>query len=74
VAVAARIYLVGYLDVPAERCDAVLAALPYHIALTEVESGCISFSVTPDADIEGRLLVSEVFVDQAAFDVHQARA
>jgi len=73
-AVADRVYLVGYMDVPAERCDAVLAALPYHIALTEAESGCISFSVQPDPDIEGRLLVSEVFDDQAAFDAHQARA
>lgn len=72
-AAAARIYLVGHMDVPADRYEAVLAALPKHIALTEAESGCISFSVTPDPNIEGRLLVSEVFVDQAAFDAHQAR-
>lgn len=72
--VAACIYLAGFIDVPAERYQAVLAALPKHIALTEAESGCISFSVTPDPNIEGRLLVSEVFVDQAAFDAHQARA
>lgn len=71
--VAACIYLAGFIDVPAERYEAVLAALPKHIALTEAESGCISFSVTPDPNIEGRLLVSEVFVDQAAFDAHQAR-
>jgi quinol monooxygenase YgiN len=47
-----RVYLVGHMDVPAERCAAVLAALPKHIALTQAESGCISFSVTPAADIE----------------------
>ena len=68
-----RVYLVGYMDVPAERYEAVLAALPKHIALTKAESGCIRFSVTPDPEIAGRLIVSEVFIDQPAFDAHQTR-
>ncbi|HHC29105.1 MAG TPA: antibiotic biosynthesis monooxygenase, partial [Rhodobacterales bacterium] len=38
------------------------------------EPGCLSFEVTPDPAVEGRWQVAEVFVDQAAFDAHQARA
>jgi quinol monooxygenase YgiN len=68
-----RIFLDGYIDVPPDRLDAVTAALPAHIALTRAEPGCLSFSVEPDADIAGRFTVSEVFIDQAAFDAHQDR-
>ena len=68
-----KVYLNGYIDVPEERIDAVTAALPEHIALTEAEPGCISFSVEASADTPGRFLVAEVFVDQAAFDAHQTR-
>lgn len=69
-----RVYLDGYLDVPAERWGAVREALEDHIALTLQEPGCIKFQVVPCADIERRLLVSEIFEDQQAFEAHQARA
>lgn len=69
-----RVYLDGYLELPAERRAAVLAALPAHIALTRAEPGCLSFEVAPDPDNAERLLVAETFSDQAAFDAHQARA
>jgi quinol monooxygenase YgiN len=68
-----KIYLSGYLDVPAERWDAVMDALPKHIELTMAEAGCISFDVKPCPDTANRLLVAEAFEDQAAFDFHQAR-
>ena len=68
-----RVYLDGHIDVPADRLEAVKAALPQHIALTRAEVGCLKFEVVPSETVAGRLLVSEVFTDQAAFDVHQAR-
>ncbi|MHA1165610.1 MAG: putative quinol monooxygenase [Alphaproteobacteria bacterium] len=65
--------LTGYIDVPPERMDDIQAALPTHISLTRTEPGCLSFDVSPCPDVKGRFLVSEVFVDQQAFDAHQAR-
>ncbi len=54
------------------ECALVRQFLPDHIRLTRQEPGCISFEVTQSAD---PLIwtVEECFVDQAAFDVHQAR-
>lgn len=69
-----RVFLDGYLEMPADRRAAVLAALPDHVALTRAEPGCLSFEVNPDPDNALRLLVAETFIDQAAFDAHQARA
>lgn len=46
--------------------------LPQHIALTRQESGCLSFEVT-QSDDPLIWTVAEHFVDQAAFDAHQAR-
>jgi quinol monooxygenase YgiN len=68
------VLLDGTIDVPAERLAAVSAALPEHVRLTREEAGCLHFSVTGNADTPGRFDVSEVFIDQAAFDAHQARA
>ncbi len=69
-----HVYLDGYLDVPEERWDDVRDALAEHIALTHAEPGCIKFEVIPCPDVERRLLVSEIFQNQDAFDAHQARA
>lgn len=68
-----KIYLDGYLDIPAERQQAVMEALPLHVSLTLAEPGCLKFEVIESTEIAGRLLVSEIFVDQAAFEAHQAR-
>ena len=68
-----RVFLNGHIDVPQERLTAVREALPLHIDLTRAEPGCISFEVVEDDATPGRFLVSEVFVDQDAFDGHQAR-
>lgn len=68
-----NIYLDGHIDVPTERLADVTAALPAHVALTRAEAGCLSFNVTPCATVPGRFLVSEVFSDRTAFDVHQER-
>ena len=58
---------------PEERRQAVAEGLTEHIALSRSESGCIHFNVDPCPEVEGRYLVSESFVDQAAFDAHQTR-
>ncbi|MGB7285374.1 MAG: antibiotic biosynthesis monooxygenase [Salaquimonas sp.] len=68
------VLLIGYIDVPADRLAEVKEALRLHIDLTRKETGCIFFNVDPSDEIEGRFKVSEAFVDQAAFDAHQARA
>lgn len=69
-----RVLLDGYMEVPPDRAAAVTGALPDHIALTRAEPGCLAFDVVVDPSDSGRLLVSEVFADRAAFDAHQARA
>lgn len=71
---ALKVFLNGYIDVPNDRLEAVTSALPQHIALTLAEAGCISFEVVQNDAVPGRFMVSEVFVDQAAFDAHQERA
>ncbi|MBT2132070.1 putative quinol monooxygenase [Aliiroseovarius lamellibrachiae] len=68
-----KISLIGYIDVPADRYDAVAAALPRHIELTRQEPGCLSFDVTPDSTLSGRFNVSEMFTDRIAFEAHQTR-
>ncbi len=68
-----KISLIGFIDVPADRYDAVAAALPHHIELTRQEPGCLSFDVTPDRVIPGRFNVSEMFTDRVAFEAHQTR-
>jgi len=68
------IKLTGYIDIPAERLEAVKAALPIHIALTRAEPGNLTFEVTENPDNPLRFDVSETFTDQAAFDFHQTRA
>ncbi len=70
---AGQIRLVGHMQVPPARWQAVLSALPAHIAATRAEPGCLRFEVTPER-AAGRLLVEEVFADRVAFEAHQARA
>ncbi|CUJ88056.1 Antibiotic biosynthesis monooxygenase [Ruegeria denitrificans] len=68
-----KIYLRGFILVPADRLEQVRAALPRHIALTRAEPGCLSFEVAEDTEIAGRFNVSEVFENRTAFDAHQVR-
>lgn len=69
-----KVYLDGYLEVPADRIADVAAALPAHIALTRAEPGCLAFTVSQSPEIPTHFLVAEIFADQAAFDAHQQRA
>lgn len=51
---------------------ALLRHLPRHVELTRAEAGCLHFDVEPTEDPRV-WTVSGLFVDQAAFDAHQAR-
>lgn len=68
-----KVTLTGYIIVPDCDIETVRKALPIHIELTRQEPGCLIFKVTPDALNPGRFDVYEEFVDQAAFESHQAR-
>ncbi|MBB5751558.1 putative quinol monooxygenase [Prosthecomicrobium pneumaticum] len=67
------IHLDGHIDVPEERRAGVAAALAEHVALSRAEPGCLTFELRWSVDPPGRLLVSESFVDEAAFAAHQER-
>lgn len=47
--------------------------LKRHIQLTRAETGCLIFEVTQDPLNPCRFDVYEEFVDEAAFQAHQAR-
>ena len=68
------ITLQGMMDVPPDRWQAVLDALPDHVALTLAEPGCQRFEVTPDPQQPHRLQVREGFSDRAAYQAHQKRS
>ncbi len=69
-----KLRLQGYLEVPPERREQVRAALPLHMELTHAEPGCTAFEVTERPSRPGHFLVTECFVDRAAFEAHQDRA
>ncbi|WP_282166940.1 putative quinol monooxygenase [Shewanella japonica] len=68
-----RVRLTGYILVVDEDLSAVKQALPLHRKLTLAEPGCVSFEVLPDNKNPNKYNVDEVFTDQMAFEVHQAR-
>ena len=55
-----------------DEAAAVRRHLPEHVALTRAEPGCLRFEVEPTED-PLVWTVSELFVDRAAFEAHQAR-
>lgn len=67
------VILKGYVIVPSEDIDAVMAELPKHIENTRKEQGCLTFNVEPDRANLCQLNVYEEFVDEAAFSFHQER-
>ena len=65
--------LSGHVVVPDADIAIIKAHLPTHIRLSRAEAGCVSFNVCIDPENPNRYLVEEEFIDQAAFDTHQAR-
>ncbi|WP_228448158.1 putative quinol monooxygenase [Sulfurospirillum diekertiae] len=68
-----KITLQGFIVVPDSDLEVVNRELITHKNLTLKEAGCLTFTVTPDAVNPNKFNVYEEFVNQAAFDNHQAR-
>jgi len=68
-----KVILKGHIIVPSEDLETVKAALHQHIELTRAEAGCLLFNIELDNDNPNKFNVYEEFVNQAAFDMHQAR-
>lgn len=69
----AKVILQGFIIVPDSDLELVSCELVTHKDLTLKELGCLTFSVTPDESNRNKFNVYEEFVDQTAFDNHQAR-
>lgn len=68
-----KVVLEGFIIVPDLDLEIVKRELPKHTKLTLNESGCLTFKVTPDELNLNKFYVYEDFVNQTAFDKHQAR-
>ncbi|MGL4886522.1 MAG: putative quinol monooxygenase [Aeromonas veronii] len=68
-----KIILKGFIIIPPNDLAAVKDELDNHICLTRAETGCLTFKVTQDSLNPYRFYVYEEFVDEAAFQAHQAR-
>ena len=68
-----RVILKGFIIVPPNDLAAVKDELDNHIQLTRSETGCLIFKVNQDPLNPCRFDVYEDFVDEAAFQAHQAR-
>ena len=68
-----ELHLAGTLTATPERVGQVLDLLDDHIRLTRAEPGCLWFQIVQSRCNPCEFLVSERFVDRAAFEAHQAR-
>ena len=68
-----KIMLSGHILIPSENLEAVLAAMPSHIAASRAEPGCLVFDLNEDPNVPGRFNLYEEFVDGEAFEQHQQR-
>ncbi|HDZ8980775.1 putative quinol monooxygenase [Aeromonas veronii] len=68
-----KVILQGFIIVPLSELTTVKSELDAHICLTRAETGCLIFKVTQDALNPCRFDVYEEFVDETAFQAHQAR-
>lgn len=69
----AKIILQGFIVVPDSDLAVVKSELLIHKTLTLKEAGCLTFTVTQDENNPHKFSVYEEFVNQDAFDNHQAR-
>ena len=71
--VLAKVILEGFIVVPDSDLEIVKRELVTHKSLTLKEAGCLTFTVTPDKNNRNKFSVYEEFINQTAFDNHQAR-
>lgn len=69
-----RFYIRGYIDFPSDQFAKLKSDWETHVDLSRQEEGCISFEYTYDAQRTGRVHISEIYTDEAAFEAHKARA
>ena len=69
----AKVILKGFIVVPDSDLEVVKRELVIHKSLTLKEEGCLTFTVTPDELNRNKFCVYEEFINQTAFDNHQAR-
>lgn len=67
------VILEGYFRVPYEELETIKNKLNEHIENTLNEDGCLDFDVTQDDSDECIFHVFEKFLDNDAFNLHQAR-
>lgn len=70
---AGNIVVTGTILCPRKDLDMTVASVREHVRLTRQEPGCILFSIQQSADDPCIFVVSERFVDCAAFRAHTAR-
>ena len=68
-----KVILKGYIVIPLNDFDKVLAELPNHIKLTRQEEGCLVFKVEQDEKDSCRFNVYEEFESEESFEAHQKR-
>lgn len=68
-----KVILQGFIIVVDSDLEVVKRELVTHKRLTLEEKGCLTFAVTPDENNRNQFHVYEEFVNQDAFDHHQAR-
>ncbi|WP_421198772.1 putative quinol monooxygenase [Aeromonas enteropelogenes] len=68
-----KVILKGFIIVPQSDLAQVKDELARHIQLTRAEPGCLVFEVMQDSANSCRFDVYEEFVDNIAFQAHQAR-
>mgnify|MGYP002700819208 CR=1 FL=1 len=68
-----KVILQGFIVVPDSDLEKVKRELVTHKILTLEEAGCLTFTVTPDESNRNKFSVYEEFINQSAFDNHQAR-
>ena len=68
-----KVIIKGYIEIPINDFDKVLAELPNHIKLTRQEEGCVVFKVEQDKNDSYRFNVYEEFVNKESFEAHQER-
>ena len=69
----AKVILQGFIIVPDSELEVVKSELIIHKRLTLKETGCLTFTVTPDEINPHKFSDYEEFINQEAFDNHQAR-
>ena len=62
--------VIGFHKIKPEHVDDYLKRIPDHVQHSRAEAGCISYSLLRSTDDPTVMCLHEVFVDEAAYEVH----